>query len=75
MGNRRLHRDAEGRAEAEQQHLTVGERGRGVGAVEDPQKTSRTAWIETTLLAIGAHIIGPNLSRAFNTCPASTCTP
>ena len=38
------------------------------------QKTSRTT-IETTLLAIGAHIIGPNLSRAFSTCPASTCTP
>ena len=31
--------------------------------------------IDTTLLAIGAHIIGPNRSRALSTCPASTCTP
>jgi hypothetical protein len=38
------------------------------------QKESRTP-IEIRLLAIGAHIIGPNRSRAFSTCPVSTYTP
>ncbi len=37
-------------------------------------KTPRTP-IETTLLAIGAHIIGPKRSRALSTWPARTCTP
>ncbi len=31
--------------------------------------------METTLLAIGAHIIGPNRSREFSTWPASTKAP
>ena len=38
-------------------------------------KYSSSTMIDTTLLAIGAHIIGPNSSRALSTCPASTCTP
>ena len=29
----------------------------------------------TTLLRMGAHIIGPNLSRAFSTCPSRKNTP
>ena len=31
--------------------------------------------METTLFAIGAHIMGPKRSRALSTWPASTCTP
>ena len=34
----------------------------------------RTA-TEITLLAIGAHIIGPNRPRALSTCPTSTNMP